>query len=211
VLAAAALATVALAAAPNVQSLVLKPAQVGKGYGIYLRRDGFGLKTRTLDLCGIAGYPSEKQRASRIQVDYLKAKGPFLLSNEVVRYKPGGSAQAMREVVAHATGCPNRPVATGVQGVPPLTLHITRLHDHLLLKGYLAVRIRATGTVSGKPVDKVSYAVYQRHGDVLSGVYSFPLSGTAATDRAQMEFCLHAAEQSAKNLAGVAAQKGPTA
>jgi len=203
--AAIALAAAAVAATPGVQSLILKPAQVGPGFALVARADGFGLKTRTLDLCGVSNYPSEKLRTSRIQVDYLKVKGTIGISNEVVAYKPGGTAEAMREVTAHATSCPRHAISPGEQNLPPLTFRITRLHDSHLLKGYLAVRVRVTGTLKGKAIDQTSCAVYQTHGNVLSGVYSF-----GAATAAQMQLCLHAAEQSAKNLAGPVLQ-GPTA
>ena len=58
------------------------------------------------------------------------------------------------------------------------------------------MRVRAVGKLSsGKRVDQTSYAVYQRVGDVLSGVYSFgPNTAT------QQQFALHAAEASARLL-----------
>jgi hypothetical protein len=185
---------------PNVNKLVLQPTQVGSGYKLYARADGFGVKnTVTLDLCGRKNYPSEKLRTTRLQVNYA-AKGNNLgLSNEVVTYKTGGAEQAMREVVRHATHCPTTPIVTGEAGVPPLRFTITRISDAKLIKGYLAVRIRVRGTVkvNGKAtkVDQTSYAVYQRLGNVLSGTYSY-----GPNTAAQQTFELHAAEQSAQNL-----------
>jgi hypothetical protein len=76
-----------------------------------------------------------------------------------------------------------------------LRFRITRVTDPHLLQGYLAVRIDVSGTVSGKHIAQTSYAVYQRFGSALSGVYSFGSGGAA-----QLEICLHAAEQSARNL-----------
>ena len=186
----------AAAAAPDVQKLLLLPAQVGKGYAVYQRKDGAGVNgTVTLDLCGRTGYASEKQRTTRLQVNYLKSPKEPGLSNEVVTYKPGGAALAMREVLQHAQNCPSTPITTGEPGLPPLRFTITRVNDPKLLKGYLAVRVRVRGTVNGKKVDEVSYAAYQRHGNVLSGVYSF---GPDTPE--QRAFFLHAAEESAKNL-----------
>jgi hypothetical protein len=185
------------AAAPNVDRLVLQPAQVGKGYLMLARADGRGVNgTVTMNLCG-TDYPSEGLRAGRLQVNYLKnAKSNTLgLSNEVVAYKTGGAAQAMREVIAHAVSCPAKPLPSGVPGVPPLKYEITMLTAPGLLKGYLAVRVRTVGTVNGKHVDQISYAVYQRHGNVLSGVYSFGPDTVA-----QRDFCLAAARESARNL-----------
>jgi hypothetical protein len=197
---AALVALVASAATPNVNKLVLQPTQVGSGYQLYARPDGIGVtNTVTLDLCGRKNYPSEKLRATRLQVNYA-AKGNTLgLSNEVVGYKAGGAAQAMREVIQHATHCPKTPIVTGEAGVPPLRFTITRVSDSKLLKGYLAVKIRVRGTVSvngkSQKVDQTSYAVYQRFGNVLSGTYSY-----GPNTPAQLAFELHAAEQSAANL-----------
>jgi hypothetical protein len=159
------------------------------------RTDGRGVNgTVTLNLCGI-DYPSERRRSRRLQYNYLKNASTLGLSNEVVVYSAGGAAQAMREVIAHAVHCPARPMQSGVKGVPPLTSQVTRLTIPGLLKGYLAVRVRTTGTVNGKRVDQISYAVYQRLGNVLSGVYSFgPATGE------QLRFCIAAARESARNL-----------
>jgi phage tail protein X len=194
-----ALAVVAVALAPaalpNVDTLILQSGQVGKGYLMLSRSDGRGVKgTVTMNLCG-TDYPSERLRASRLQVNYLKNRNAVGLSNEVVAYKAGGAAAAMREVIAHALGCPSRPLPSGVPGVPPLKNEVTRLTVPGLLKGYLAVRVRTIGTVNGKHVDQISYAVYQRLGNVLSGVYSF-----GPNTAAQRAFCLAAARQSARNL-----------
>ncbi len=201
--AAAALALAGSAAAtPDLTKLALTAKQVGASYVLLQRTDGHGLGTRTLDLCGTANYPSEKLRTSRLQVEYLRKYDRLGLSNEVVTYKPGGAAQAMRELIAHATSCPHRPISPGEGNLPPLTFTITRLKDSHLLKGYLAVRVRTTGVVNGKKVDQISYAVYQRFGNVFSGVYSYVLTGAARYGKAadQMAFCLHAAEQSALDL-----------
>jgi len=197
VLALAASALVAATAAPNLNNILLKPAQVGQGYGVYVRTDGFGVKAApTLDLCGRKGYPSETKRIGRLQVNYLKAKEPIGLSNEIVRYKPGGAKQALREVLQHAEGCPSKAIDTGEPGIGKLTFTITPLHDPKLLKGAVAVKVRAVGKLTnGKHVDQTSYAVYQVLGDVLSGVYSF-----GPNTPAQQTFALHAAEQSAQLL-----------
>jgi hypothetical protein len=197
----------ALVTNPSVAKLILQPDQVGKGYVLLQRTDGVGVKnTVTLDLCGRQGYPSEKLRTTRLQVNYLKPGSTLGLSNEVVTYKPGGAEQAMREVARRAATCPNHAIVTGEPGLPPLRFKITRIGDSNLLKGYLAVRVRVTGTVKGKHVDETSYAVYQRRGNVLSGVYSF-----GPNTPAQLKFALHAAEQSAKNLRNGGKAGGPTA
>src|SRR3954462_12911788 len=103
--------------APDGGKLILQPAQIGSGYVMLNRKDGSGVKgTVTLDLCGRTGYPSEQLRTARLQVNYLKNGSVIGLSNEVVQYRAGGAAQAMREVVSHALNCPSTPIRTGEKG-----------------------------------------------------------------------------------------------
>ena len=205
----AAAASAAAATTPKLTQLILRPGQVGPGYGLFQRSDGHGVRGQvTLNLCG-SDYPSESRRLTRLQTNYLRSGTTLGISNEVVTYRPGGAAQAMREVIQHALHCPHHPVDSGVNGLPKLLFVITRLKHAHLLKGYLAVRIKASGTINGKHVSQTSYAVYQRRGDVFSGVYSFGPSG----DAGQLRLCLHAAEQSALNLrqGGTSSPSGPTA
>jgi hypothetical protein len=192
-------AALAMAAAvqPNLSKLVLKPSAVGTGYQLVQRPDGTGTAQRTLDLCGTKDYPSESLRQDRLQVDYGSTKIPLGLSNEVVTYKAGGAAKALREVAQHAQTCPNRPIA--FEGQPALVYRFTRISDAKLLTGYLAYRIDISGKIKGKAVKAVRYAVYQRSGNVLSGVYSYALAAGVAP-AAQQAFVLHAAEASAKAL-----------
>ena len=193
-------------ASPDVTKLVLTPAQVGNGYVMLQRRDGVGVNnTVTLNLCGNAGYPSEKLRTARLQVDYLKQKSNLGLSNEVVAYKKGGAAQAMAEASQHASSCPTTPIRTD-PALPALRFRFARITGSNLLHGYLALKIRVTGTVKGKKVDETSYAIYQRLGDTLSGTYSF-----GPDTKAQLQFVLHAAQQSAINLRRGKAAGGPIA
>src|SRR5882672_735675 len=164
---------VAPSATPDVKKLLLLPAQVGAGFVRLPAAGGSGVTgDRTMNLCGI-DYPSESLRASRIQVNYLRKKGPIGVTNEVVTYKGAGAQQAMREALRHATSCPNHPIDSGVKGLPKLTFRVKQIRDPRLLKGYLAVQIDVRGTVNGKPVAQTSYAVYQQRSNVLSGVYSF--------------------------------------
>jgi hypothetical protein len=205
VVAAAASATAAL----DLKTVILRPAQVGKGYQLVPRQDGYGpAAAPTLDLCGSPKtYASEKLRSDRLQVNYLKANTAMGLSNEVVTYKGAGAVQAMREVQRHADNCPAKPIDTGSQGVGPIRFTITRVHATKLLPGYVAVRVRARGTLSsGKKVDQVSYAIYQRIGNVLSGVYSF-----GPNTPQQLQFALHAAQQSAAMLRKSQKSSGPPA
>ena len=186
---------IAPAVTPDVKKLILRPAQVGKGYVLQPAAGGSGVTgDRTMNLCGV-DYPSESRRVARLQVNYLKKGQTLGVVNEIVTYKPGGAQQAMREGIRHAMSCPNHPIDSGVKGLPKLTFRITRLRAPHLLAGSLAVQIDVTGTVQGRHIAQTSYAVYQQHGNVLSGIYSF---GTTASG--QLALCLHAAEQSARNL-----------
>jgi hypothetical protein len=206
--AAAFTAAAGAATTPKVGQLILRASQVGPGWVLFQRTDGHGVKQVTLDLCG-SDYSSENRRVARLQTNYLHSGTKTGISNEVVIYRPGGAAQAMREVIRHAVNCPKGPVPSGLQGVPDLVYQITRIEDPSLLKGYLAVRVSVSGVVKGKRITDVWYAVYQRRGDVLSGVYSF---GPVKAAQRQLQLCLHAAEQSALNLRkGGAAPSGPTA
>ena len=193
-----ALVAVAAAAQPNLAKLVLKPSSVGPGYVLVQRTDGQGTAQRTLDLCGTSNYPSESLRLERLQVDYLKQNARLALSNEVVAYKAGGAAEAMREVAHHAAACPNRPIA--FEGQPPLTYRIRRIADSKLLPGAIALRVDVSGKVNGKKISAIRFAVYQRLGNTLSGVYSYAVPGVSAA--AQQTFVLHAAEASARTLRG---------
>lgn len=196
-----ALVALAMSAQPSLAKLALLPSQVGPGYVLQQRTDGQGLAQRTLDLCGTKNYPSEALRVGRLQVDYLRQNAQLALSNEVVAYKGSGAADALREAAQHAATCPK--TAFAFEGAPPLRYQMTRIHDAKLLKGYVAVRVHRTGTVNGKRVNDFFFVVYQRIGNVLSGVYSYPLT-TGITPAEQEAFCLHAAEQSAGDLrAGV--------
>ena len=186
---------IAPAVTPDVKKLILQPAQVGKGYVLQPAAGGSGVTgDRTMNLCGV-DYPSESRRVARLQVNYLKKGQTLGVVNEIVTYKRGGAQQAMREALRHALRCPNRPIDSGVKGLPKLTFRITRLRAPRLLAGYLAVQIDVTGTVQGRRIAQTSYAVYQQRGNVLSGIYSF---GTRTAG--QLALCLHAAEQSARNL-----------
>lgn len=198
---------IAAAAQPNLAKIVLKPAAVGSGYVLLQRSDGHGTAQRTLDLCGTKNYSSESLRTNRLQVDYLKKNARLALSNEVVSYKSGGAQKAMQEVAQHANSCPSKPIA--FEGQPPLTYKITRLRDSKLVHDYLALRVDVSGKVQGKAVKLVRFAVYQRVGNILSGVYSYALSGV--TGKAQQQFVLHAAEASAKALRTGAQQSGQAA
>ncbi len=200
-------AAAAAATSPSVATLILRAEQVGPGYVLQHPADGRGVAASpTLNLCG-NDYPSESRRLTRLQTNYVHSSTTLAISNEVVSYTPGGAAQAMREVIKHAANCKHHLLTTGLKSVPTVVVKVTRIQVPHLLKEYLAVRILTTGKLNGKSFTQTSFAVYQRHGDVLSGVYSSGL-----TIAPQLRLCLHAAEQSAHNLRQTAsASKGPAA
>src|SRR3954452_24224391 len=137
-----ALAAVALAGtastALDLRTVILKPAQVGKGYILVARNDGFGVKSApTLDLCGRKGYTSEKLRSDRLQVNYLKQNTALGLSNEVVAYKPGGAKKALGEVLRHAIFVPAHTGGDRRAGRRP-----AQVHDHPCPRLEVARRVR---------------------------------------------------------------------
>jgi len=175
---------------------VLSPAQVGAGYRMSVIAGGTLVKGQvTLDLCS-SNFPSERLRVARLQVLYARSAGAPQLSNEVVRYRPGGAQQALREVTHAANHCPRGPVQRPIAGAPPVTFRVTKVTDPRLLPGYLAVRVHATGKYKGRKFVTNAVGVYQARGEVFSGIYTDG-QGTIA---AQLRFGLHAAEESAKNL-----------
>ena len=77
-----------------------------------------------------------------------------------------------------------------------MTYRLTRSSTGLL-PGYIALRGQASGTAGGKAFKSTTIIVYQRRGNILSGVYSY--DGTL-TNRTKTAF--HAAKESARNLSG---------
>jgi hypothetical protein len=121
----------------------------------------------TLDLCG-GGYASEHLRVARRQVA-LK-QGPIVLSNEVVRYRAGGAAEAYSELKARAAHCPKHPVVLPEAGSPRVRFAIQPLRSiHGLVRDTVAVRI----TVSGGGHAVHGFGVYEFAGPWLAAVYSF--------------------------------------
>jgi hypothetical protein len=188
-------ASAADAAAPALQKLVLSPKQIGSGYRMQTIPQGNVVRGQvTLDLCGFQ-YLSERLRLARLQNAYLHAGGVDV-SNEVVRYKPGGARQALAEIQYAAAHCPRGPVSGPVRGVGPTTYRLTRVTDPRLLPGHVALIAHMTGTAGKRHFDVRALAVYQVRGDFFSGVYT---DGTSSVT-AQRRVGLHAAEESAKNL-----------
>ena len=178
------------------QKVVLKPAQVGAGYKLSQMAGGHEVQNEvTLDFCD-ATYPSEALRTARLQVLYDANGKSFHASNEVVTYQPGGAKQALAEVTHEAAVCPNGTVKNPPAGVTSLVRHTRVVADPRLLPGSIAILETDSGVVKGKSMTSTTMAVYQISGNVLSGVYGFGTSPTSVETRT-----LHAAEQSAANLA----------
>jgi hypothetical protein len=197
-MATAALAGAALAVTsttPSPAHLILKPRQVGPRYRLQSRPDGHGVKNLvTLDLCGFT-FHSERLRAKRLQVNYVRPGSPVVVSNEVVVYRPGGTKLALSELRRAIATCPRGPVDSNIAGIGPITYRLKKLRFPALLPGSIALRVHITGKANGRHVDFTSLGVYQVKGAVLSGVYTM---GGAIT--AQERLAAHAAAQSAKNL-----------
>ena len=101
---------------PPLDSVVLTAKQAGPGYTRFTMDGGRQVNGQvTLDFCG-GGYPSEALRLRRFQTIYANQAGGAQLSNEVVRYAPGGARQALREVARRVRTCPRTPVQSPVPG-----------------------------------------------------------------------------------------------
>jgi hypothetical protein len=179
------------------RQVVLHPAQVGRGYVLKVFPSGGEVKGQvTLDLCGFR-FPSESRRTGRFQVGYVRRGSSLAVSNEVVSYRLGGAALAMREVEEAVRACPPYEVPSTVRGVPPLRYQFTRLSTagKGLLPGAIALRMTASGIVNGKKRTETSFGVYQMRSSILSGVYVY---GGSVEKRRAMAFS--AAAASAGNL-----------
>jgi hypothetical protein len=187
------LATTASAATtPRPARYALRAAQVGKGFFPVIVGGGSTLKRPTVDICH-ESLPSEKRRLSRFTIGFVHSQSDPAISNEIVIYKPGGAAQAMRDVVKAVKACPTGPVTVGAVSV---TTKITPLHPKgTFLPGALAYGYHQYGTISGHTVSQYALVVYQRLGDVLSSVVAHD-----STLAKRLAFGGHAAVQSARNL-----------
>jgi len=158
------------AAGTSLGSLVLRASQVGPGYQLKQRPDGHGARGFvTLDMCGYT-FRSEGLRTARLQVDYV-ARGKPHVSNEVVRYRPGGVTTAFREIMDAWRNCPPGPVRSHIRGVPPLTYRIVSFVDRRLPAGTIPLVVHVSGKANGRTIAVTVVTIYHRTGDLLSGVY----------------------------------------
>lgn len=181
----------------QLDKLVLRASQLGPGYKLLHRPDGDGAKGFvTLDMCDYR-FSSEVVRTDRLQVNYDGAGAVIKYSNEVVTYAPGGTRLALKELNQAVNRCPSGPIPSTVRGVPPLTYRITRLSTAGLLPGAVALRVTVSGVLKGKRLSETDTAIYQVHGNVLSGLYAY---GGSVKERERA--ALRAAKQSRANLIG---------
>jgi hypothetical protein len=192
---AASFAVAASAFSPEkkVERAVLRAAEIGPGSITRQIPAGNVVQGQvTLDLCGFT-FRSERLRVARLQLSYIRnnGTGPFL-SNEVVAYKRGGAAKAMRELRTAVAHCPKGFVKSTVPGAGLIKNRFDPIKSSRFLPGSIGLINHITEKVKKKTLRFDSLLVYQVHGNVLSGVYSFGV--------VQLPTVVHAAEQSARNL-----------
>jgi hypothetical protein len=188
-----AVAASAFSPAKTVERAVLKAAEVGPGSISRQIPDGDVVQGQvTLDLCG-ATFATEKLRLARLQISFIRntGGGPFL-SNEVVAYKRGGAPTAMKELRAAVANCPKGFVKSTIPGAGLIRNRFDPIKSQKFLPGSVGLIDHITEKVKKKTLHFDSLMVYQAHGNVLSGVYSFGVS--------QLPIVVHAAGQSALNL-----------
>ena len=183
-------------AVPSLDSVILTAGQVGPGYErATIPEVGSSKGQVTLDFCG-GGYASEALRSRRFQAVYARKGSDLLLSNEVVRYAPGGAKKALLEVSKRVRNCPKTPVASGSEaGVQGDTSRSPSSTTRGLLGGSVAVTSTIEYSYKGKKKRDSIVVIYQRHGDYLSGVYAY---GGTPTQRVTV--ALKAARASGDNL-----------
>jgi hypothetical protein len=177
--------------AQTVAAVVLQPAQVAPD--VTLKRLPGGNQVAgqvTLDLCGYT-FHTEALRLARLQVAYTRSSIP-VVSNEVVAYKSGGAASALRELRTAIAHCPAGYVSSKVPGIGQLKNSITRVSAPGTLPGTVAILDRITQKLNGKTAQFDAVLVFQDRRDVLSAVYGY--------GRAELPLVRHAAAQSALNL-----------
>ena len=159
-------------AAQGLGDLILTSGEVGTGYVVESLPGGAGsgVGAPTLDLCGLS-FPSEGRRVDRIQVTYaMPGKEPGV-SNEVVRYRVGGAAQALREAASVPGRCRERAV-TLADGSTAI-YRVSRLRLRGLPAGAVALSIVIMQDQGRTMKTTHAVAVYLRYGDTFSGVYAY--------------------------------------
>jgi hypothetical protein len=155
-------------ATSSLDSVVLRPTQVGAGYAIAPGSRDRNLNGPTLDLC-FRSFPSEARRVERLQLGYAR-RGNEDTSNEVVRYRPGGAQQALREVRS-ATCDHLKREARG--GVDLATMTVRRVSPKGAPAGSVTLTVETEFISGGVRTAITAAGVYQVRGNVLSGVYAY--------------------------------------
>jgi hypothetical protein len=188
-LAAAGAAGVAYGAGTSLDSAVLRPEQIGPGYAIASGARDRNLNAPTLDLC-FRAFASEARRVERLQIGYAR-RGNEDTSNEVVRYRPGGAQQALREV--GSVSC-NELKREDRGGVDIITMTARRLSPRGAPAGSVTLAVETVLVSGGLRQVLTGAGVYLVRGNVLSGVYAYG-DGVAPVARA-----VRLAKVSAANL-----------
>jgi hypothetical protein len=187
----AASAAIVASPAQTVARIVLTASQVAPDVTLKQLPGGNQVAGQvTLDLCGYT-FHTEALRLARLQVAYTRGGTP-LVSNEVVAYKPGGAASALRELRAAVAHCPAGYVSSRVRGMGQLKNSIKHISVPGALPGSVAIVDRITEKLNGKTLSFDAVLVFQARHDVLSAVYGYGLG--------QLPLVRHAAVQSAANL-----------
>ena len=155
----------------DLNKLILRASQVGRGYRLVHPRNGRGTRARTLDVCGYF-YPSEYYRRARLQVDYRRAGGGVIVSNEVVTYLPGTAGTALAELRKVVRHCSRGLMGNMAPGMDAVTWSLRWLSVRALRPGYVALLMHADTQIRGGMRSNTAAAIYQRNGDVLSAVYA---------------------------------------
>jgi hypothetical protein len=155
---------------PLVDRVALGTGDLGSGWSGGTIDKGATLSQSTLDLCDRTA-PSDALRVARRQTEIDSRTTD--VSTEVVAYRSGGAAQALREAAATARNCTNvthtADGQTDTETVMPLAAHAA------WGTGAVAVSDSFTNAQGAK---QTTYTVYQAQGDVLAAVYDF--GGTAS-------------------------------
>ncbi|MBX6372157.1 MAG: hypothetical protein IRZ02_07865 [Acidothermus sp.] len=146
---------------------LLPASAIGSGVRIVLISGGRDAVTEpTLDFCTFT-YTSERDRLTRVQVRY--EGGPQAVSEEFVRYKPGGAAKAFGELRTAISRCPSS-YRDGDQTVGHI--QVIRNTPGLVTDSVMLVFAVSYSDLGG-PFTLWTAAVYQFDGDFFAGVYVY--------------------------------------
>jgi hypothetical protein len=174
--------------ASKVDQALLRPAQVGAGYTIPNDEISRSLQEATLDLC-FGTFVSEARRVERIQVGYSRLDVEDV-SNEVVRYGPGGAKLALKE--ARAISCKNKKQKLGAGSV---TMTVRRIAPAGAPPGAVTLSVKIVTSLGGQRRQLVGTGIYLVRGNLLSGVYVYDATSPSVARAVRL------AKVAARNLA----------